>query len=46
MNRALCNRCQKLVPARHEEREHQIFLVKDCQDCGQTETLLSSNSES
>jgi hypothetical protein len=46
MNRALCNRCQQLVPARHVERDHKIFLVKDCQSCGQTETLLSSNSES
>ncbi len=46
MNRALCNRCQKLVPARHEERDRKIFLVKDCPACGPTETLLSSNSES
>ena len=46
MNRALCNRCQKLVAARHVERDHKIFLVKDCPGCGPTETLLSSNSES
>jgi hypothetical protein len=46
MNRALCNHCQQLVPARHEERDHKIFLVKDCKKCGATETLLSSNSDS
>ena len=46
MNRALCNKCQQLMPARHEERDHKIFLVKDCKKCGATETLLSSNSDS
>ena len=46
MNKALCGRCQGLVPARHEERDHKIFLVKDCKKCGPTETLLSSNAES
>ncbi|MGD1212375.1 MAG: radical SAM protein [Candidatus Acidiferrales bacterium] len=46
MNRALCNKCQQLVAARHEERDHKIFLVKDCKKCGPTETLLSSNSDS
>jgi 7,8-dihydro-6-hydroxymethylpterin dimethyltransferase len=45
MNRALCNRCRQLVPARHEERDHKIFLVKDCKTCGATETLLSSHSD-
>jgi len=45
MNRALCNSCQKLVPAAPEERGGEIFLVKDCPSCGRTETLISGNAE-
>ena len=46
MNQAFCNKCDVLVPARHEEREGQIFLVKECPQCGATDTLLSSNAAS
>ena len=40
-----CNECRKLSPAFHEEREGRVFLVKDCPDCGRTETVVSSDSE-
>jgi hypothetical protein len=44
MNRAFCNRCRRLVEARHERRGGEVFLVKECPDCGSTETRLSSDA--
>ena len=43
-NRGYCNACKGLVPARHEERDGQVYLVKDCPECGRTETLVSSDA--
>ncbi len=45
MNRSFCNECQQLVNADREERDGKIFLVKDCPDCGRTETMISSSAE-
>ncbi len=44
MNRSYCNSCQKLVPAEGVERDGRVFLVKNCPDCGQTETLVSNHA--
>ena len=44
MNQSFCNTCQKLVRATKEERGTRIYLVKDCPDCGSTETLISSDA--
>jgi len=44
MNRAFCNSCQKLVPARNVPRDGKVFLVKDCPDCGETTTYISSDA--
>ena len=44
MNHALCNACQKLVDARIERRDNQMFLVKECPECGTTETLISGDA--
>lgn len=38
-----CNQCRKLSPARYEERGDAVLLVKDCPDCGRTETKISSD---
>jgi len=43
MNKAYCNSCQSLVPARPEAREGRVFLVKDCPSCGKTETVISGD---
>jgi len=45
MNRAFCNACGKLVEAAQQRRDGEVFLVKDCPDCGTTETLISSDAE-
>ncbi len=45
MNRSFCNSCGALVNARQEPREGQVFLVKDCPNCGATETLISADSD-
>ncbi len=44
MNRALCNRCGELVPARVEERGGKVFLLKDCPSCGTNDALVSSDA--
>jgi len=44
MNRSLCNKCKGLVPARREEREGKVYLVKECPKCGTNETLISSDA--
>ncbi|MBI4881242.1 MAG: radical SAM protein [Planctomycetes bacterium] len=45
MNKAFCNRCQKLVPARSIEQDGKVFLEKDCPDCGATRTYISCDAE-
>jgi MoaA/NifB/PqqE/SkfB family radical SAM enzyme len=45
VNRAFCNSCGSLVSATQQPRDGQVFLVKDCPDCGATETLISSDAE-
>lgn len=44
-NKGFCNTCGKLVPANREQRDNLIYLVKDCPDCGKTETLISTDAE-
>ncbi len=39
-----CNSCHKRVPARTVMREEQVYLVKCCEDCGDTQTLISSDA--
>jgi len=38
-----CNKCEKLSPASYEEHNGTILLVKECSDCGRTETIVSSD---
>lgn len=45
MNRGFCNGCGSLVSATQQARDGQVFLVKDCPDCGSTETLISSDAD-
>lgn len=44
-NYGMCNACQATVPVRHEERDNTVYLVKECEACGRTETLVSVNAE-
>ncbi len=44
MNRGFCEQCGRLVPASQQERDGAVYLVKDCGDCGPTETLISSDA--
>jgi len=43
MNKGLCNSCGRLVEARKERRGGRLFLVKQCGECGPTETLISGD---
>jgi uncharacterized radical SAM superfamily Fe-S cluster-containing enzyme len=45
VNKSYCNSCRKLVPSKATERDGQVFLVKSCPDCGQTETIISTSAE-
>lgn len=45
MNRAYCNKCLKLAPTDTVTRDGKVFLVKNCPDCGVTETLISSDAK-
>ncbi|MFW6303830.1 MAG: radical SAM protein, partial [Candidatus Sumerlaeota bacterium] len=44
-NRGICSKCHKITPVRHETRDGKIYLIKDCPDCGVTETVVSNNAE-
>lgn len=43
-NRAFCNICKEIVPARHIERDGRVFLQKNCPKCGINEYLVSSDA--
>lgn len=39
-----CNSCHNRVPAKHLQREGRVYLVKSCEKCDETETLISSDA--
>ena len=43
-NRSTCNKCRQFVPVTRVEREGKVYLVKDCPQCGRTETYISSDA--
>jgi uncharacterized radical SAM superfamily Fe-S cluster-containing enzyme len=43
-NRGICSKCHKVVLVHHAERDGKIYLVKECPDCGVTESLVSCNA--
>ena len=43
-NRGICPQCSKVTPARHEIRGNDVFLIKDCPDCGTIETVVSTDA--
>ena len=45
MNKSFCLSCEKLVATQRVERDGKIFLVKDCPECGSTETLISNHAD-
>ncbi len=44
-NRGVCSTCHKIADLHHEEREGKIVLIKECADCGTTETIVSNDAE-
>ncbi len=44
-NPGLCNQCQARVPSDFFRREGQLWIRKSCPDCGDTESLVSSDAE-
>jgi uncharacterized radical SAM superfamily Fe-S cluster-containing enzyme len=45
-NRGICPKCNKITPARHEIRGTDVYLIKDCPDCGAIETVVSTDAAS
>ena len=43
-NRGICSKCNKITPAHHEVRENTVVLIKECPDCGVTETVISTDA--
>ncbi len=44
MIRGICQKCRKRVPAEHEIRDGKVYLKKHCPDCGQHETIVSTDA--
>jgi len=40
----ICEYCAQRVPARFEVRDGQVYLLKHCPKCGETEALVSSDA--
>ena len=43
-NRAICTKCNSVVPTHHERRDGKVYLVKECPDCGNSEVSVSSDA--
>lgn len=44
-NHSFCTHCDTIVPARHITRDGNVYLLKQCKKCGESETLVSTNAE-
>jgi hypothetical protein len=44
VNRGICLKCNKVVPAHHEARDNSVYLIKECAECGPSEALLSTDA--
>jgi uncharacterized radical SAM superfamily Fe-S cluster-containing enzyme len=44
VNNALCVKCRRPVPSEHVIRGNQVYLVRECPDCGPSEALLSGEA--
>jgi len=44
VNFGICEKCRKSVPATHVIRDGQVYIVKECPDCGTSEALISTNA--
>ncbi len=44
VNYGFCQTCDRIVPATHRQETGEVFLVKHCPDCGESEFLVSSNA--
>lgn len=45
INRGFCERCHTIAPVHHEEIDGQMYLVKDCPNCGEVKTRISSDAK-
>ncbi|MFO8006351.1 MAG: radical SAM protein [Candidatus Brocadiia bacterium] len=43
-NLGVCGECQRRVPAEHIIRDGQVYLRKNCPDCGPNEALISTHA--
>jgi len=44
MNVGICDKCKKLVPVTHHQKEGKEFLHKQCPECGLVATLVSNDA--
>jgi len=44
-NLGICNECREAVPAEFLFRDGQVWIRKDCADCGPNESLVSTKAE-
>lgn len=45
INNSICKACGKIVPSVHEEINGEMYLVKNCPDCGKSKYLVSSDAK-
>jgi uncharacterized radical SAM superfamily Fe-S cluster-containing enzyme len=44
-NRAYCPTCKQIVTTHHEDRDGKVYLVKECDECGKSEVVVSSDAK-
>jgi organic radical activating enzyme len=44
-NRGVCGKCGQIVSVHHVVRDGRVYLHKECPACGDTETMISTDSE-
>ena len=44
-NLGICNNCGKRVKSEFVPKDGQLFIQKDCPDCGLTESLVSTDAK-
>ena len=45
VNLGVCERCEERIPVRHVVEDGQVYMIKECPNCGEIKSMISSDAD-